>query len=208
MRGGYGGLPGLRRGSPVAIVNEVALGVGPLAQAPRVLCSVNIDSVARLAARAGHELHLTTGQLAVLSLSRGAGQRTRQPHSARGTLFFLNCTKVVVVALLASIRHLQVRQWLCLCSWGCARVEPRCSLLVRTSTASTTTLPSPPLLARRQARQDGLKQPGELANDRQALDEHGAAACAGCGGRARRRRQHFRPDCGPDVVRRRVRRQR
>jgi len=28
--GGYGGLPGLRRGSPDAIVNEAALGVGPL----------------------------------------------------------------------------------------------------------------------------------------------------------------------------------
>ena len=34
MRGGSGGLPGLRRGSPVAIVNEVALGVGPLGPGP------------------------------------------------------------------------------------------------------------------------------------------------------------------------------
>ena len=37
MRGGYGGLPGLRRGSPVVIVNEVALGVGPLGPGPEGL---------------------------------------------------------------------------------------------------------------------------------------------------------------------------
>ena len=37
VRGGYGGLPGLRRGSPVAIVNEVALGVGPLGPGPEGL---------------------------------------------------------------------------------------------------------------------------------------------------------------------------
>ena len=33
----YGGLPGLRRGSPFAIVDEVALGVGPLAPGPEGL---------------------------------------------------------------------------------------------------------------------------------------------------------------------------
>ena len=37
VRGGYGGLPGLRRGSPVAIVDEVAHGVGPLGPGPEGL---------------------------------------------------------------------------------------------------------------------------------------------------------------------------